>query len=303
MAMRFDNQCDGLAADTRSSSLVADKKGHSMAASPEADDANQDDDDVEATHVEYDDDDEYTSEDGDDDDADDGLEGKDFAMFKVLVVGMAKSGKTSLIRRFVHGTFADIYKTTVGADYSDKTIAIDDTLDVCLQIWDIAGQDRFAHLTRRYFAAADAAVIVCDITSEPTIAAVVDWKRELDTCCGVQGTSTPFPVLLVANKCDLLLDVPQALESGVAIQKMVTTTGIEDWFRVSAKSGEKVDEAMDLLVKRMVERHRAKQASEEEHEAAIEDKLAAVSSSDIIRLDAASTGAPPPFSSGRCDCN
>ncbi|OQS02528.1 hypothetical protein THRCLA_05104 [Thraustotheca clavata] len=174
------------------------------------------------------------------------IDGKDFAMFKVLVVGMAKSGKTSLIRRFVHGTFADIYKTTVGADYSDKTLAIDDTLDVCLQIWDIAGQDRFAHLTRRYFTNADAAVIVCDITSQPTIAAVVDWKRELDACC-----EALFPVLLVANKCDLLHDVPQALEYGASIQKMVMETGIEDWFRVSAKSGEKVDEAMDLLVKRM----------------------------------------------------
>ncbi|EQC32109.1 hypothetical protein SDRG_10305 [Saprolegnia diclina VS20] len=288
MAMRFDNQCD---AEARPSSVFADKKADSVAAGPEADDA----DEVEATHVEYDD--EYTSE---DEEEGDGLDGKDFAMFKVLVVGMAKSGKTSLIRRFVHGTFADIYKTTVGADYSDKTIAIDDTLDVCLQIWDIAGQDRFAHLTRRYFAHADAAVIVCDITSEPTIAAVVDWKRELDACC--DSSSTPFPVLLVANKCDLLLDVPQALESGVAIQKMVTTTGIEDWFRVSAKSGEKVDEAMDLLVTRMVQRHRAKQANDEYDEAAVDDKPDAVSSRDIIRLDATTLAAPPP-TGGRCDCN
>ncbi|OQR98065.1 Rab32/38 family GTPase [Achlya hypogyna] len=273
MAARFDNQ------RSDSMSRILDTLKEPMPELADVDEVKPEEDDVD---VEDDYDDDTASDD------DDTLGGKDFAMFKVLVVGMAKSGKTSLIRRFVHGTFAEIYKTTVGADYSDKTVTVDDTLDVCLQIWDIAGQDRFAHLTRRYFANADAAVIVCDITSAPTIAAVVDWKRELDACC-----SEDFPVLLVANKCDLLDDVPRALESGASIQKMVMQTGIEDWFRVSAKSGEKVDEAMDLLVSRMVERYRAKEAQDD-----ADLQADAIASREIIRLDACVTPAP-----SRCDCS
>ena len=39
---------------------------------------------------------------------------------KVLVVGNAKCGKTSLIRRLVSGEFQDSYKCTVGADFVRK---------------------------------------------------------------------------------------------------------------------------------------------------------------------------------------
>ena len=41
-----------------------------------------------------------------------------------------------------------------------------------MQLWDIAGQDRFARLTRAYFRKAKAAVIVCDLTREGTFEAV-----------------------------------------------------------------------------------------------------------------------------------
>ena len=36
-------------------------------------------------------------------------------LMKVLVVGNAKCGKTSIIRRFSAGSFAEEYSTTVGA--------------------------------------------------------------------------------------------------------------------------------------------------------------------------------------------
>lgn len=47
---------------------------------------------------------------------------------------------------------------------------------VRLQLWDIAGQDRFAKLTRAYFRRAKGAVVVCDVTREGTFDAIVRWK-------------------------------------------------------------------------------------------------------------------------------
>ncbi|KAF0694259.1 Aste57867_14854 [Aphanomyces stellatus] len=235
---------------------------------------------------------------GDDDDDNDD---EHVEFFKVLVVGMAKSGKTSLIRRLVHNTFSDEYKTTVGADYFEKTVPIDARTHACVQIWDIAGQDRFAKLTRRYFSNADGAIIVCDITSEYTIHAVMDWKRELDAWCGFEHPTDAnklLPVILVANKCDLLVDIATALESGITMQKMVTETGIDEWFRVSAKSGEKVDAAMTTLVQIMNKRLELKS------DASLHERHIPLSRDDgIIRLDETVFTKPHDPSQYNCNCN
>ena len=42
--------------------------------------------------------------------------------FKVLVVGNAKCGKSSFIRRFARDSFDPTYKTTIGADFVQKEI-------------------------------------------------------------------------------------------------------------------------------------------------------------------------------------
>jgi GTPase SAR1 family protein len=45
-----------------------------------------------------------------------------------------------------------VYLSTIGADYLKKDVELGDGRAVRLQLWDIAGQDRFARLTRVYFA-------------------------------------------------------------------------------------------------------------------------------------------------------
>lgn len=68
---------------------------------------------------------------------------------KILVVGNAKCGKSSIIRRYVEDSFNTDYVTTIGADYLKKDVVIEDGRAVRLQLWDIAGQDRFIRLTRK----------------------------------------------------------------------------------------------------------------------------------------------------------
>ena len=47
-------------------------------------------------------------------------------------------GKTSLIQMFEHSRFTENFKPTIGADFSNKEITIDNKV-VTLQIWDTAG--------------------------------------------------------------------------------------------------------------------------------------------------------------------
>lgn len=61
--------------------------------------------------------------------------------FKVMMLGDAGVGKTSIARRFVDDNFMQTYIHTIGIDFLEKTIDCDGK-KVRLQVWDTAGQDR-----------------------------------------------------------------------------------------------------------------------------------------------------------------
>merc|ERR1719162_2816063 len=106
-------------------------------------------------------------------------------LFKVLVVGDIGTGKTSIIKRYVHGIFSNHYKATIGVDFALKVINLDANTVVRLQLWDIAGQERFGNMTRVYFKGAVGAIVVHDINTlrtkpDTSFDDSRRWKKELD---------------------------------------------------------------------------------------------------------------------------
>ena len=64
------------------------------------------------------------------------------AFIKLVVIGDSNVGKTAIINQFEHGRFNESFKPTIGADFSNKEMQLEDRV-VMLQIWDTAGQERF----------------------------------------------------------------------------------------------------------------------------------------------------------------
>ena len=67
--------------------------------------------------------------------------------FKILVVGEQACGKTCILHRYIKDVFLDQLKMTVGVDFTVKQIKWDDSTLLRLQFWDIAGQERYGHMT------------------------------------------------------------------------------------------------------------------------------------------------------------
>ena len=60
--------------------------------------------------------------------------------FKLVFLGDQSVGKTSIITRFMYGTFDAAYSSTIGIDFLSKTMYLEDRT-IRLQLWDTAGQE------------------------------------------------------------------------------------------------------------------------------------------------------------------
>lgn len=120
-------------------------------------------------------------------------------LYKILVIGELGTGKTSFIKRYVHQFFSQNYRATIGVDFALKVLNWDSKTIIRLQLWDIAGQERFGNMTRVYYKEAVGAFIVFDVTRSSTFEAVVKWKQDLDSKVQLPD-GNPIPCILLANK-------------------------------------------------------------------------------------------------------
>merc|ERR550534_278425 len=117
--------------------------------------------------------------------------------FKVVLLGEGRVGKTSLLCRYIHGTFSERQLQTVQASFLEKSLTIGSTA-VQLAIWDTAGQERFHALAPIYYCDADGAVLVYDITDMTSFERVKHWVSELHKFVGKN-----IVLVIAANKADL----------------------------------------------------------------------------------------------------
>ena len=74
--------------------------------------------------------------------------------FKIVIIGDSNVGKSCLIHRYVKSQFAKDFKPTIGAEFSNKEIFVDNKT-VVSQIWDTAGQERYQSLSTSFYRGAD----------------------------------------------------------------------------------------------------------------------------------------------------
>ncbi|XP_062553196.1 serine-rich adhesin for platelets isoform X1 [Armigeres subalbatus] len=180
-------------------------------------------------------------------------------LYKILVIGELGTGKTSFIKRYVHQFFSQNYRATIGVDFALKVLNWDQNTIIRLQLWDIAGQERFGNMTRVYYKEAVGAFIVFDVTRSATFDAVIKWKQDLDSKVQLPD-GKPIPCILLANKSDQqkqgIVTTPAKLD------EYVKEHGFAGWFETSAKENVNIEEAAKSLVNKILTNDKQTNAGE-----------------------------------------
>ncbi|CAG8697270.1 14890_t:CDS:2, partial [Cetraspora pellucida] len=137
----------------------------------------------------------------------------------------------------------------IGVDFAQKVLQWSPDKLVRLQLWDIAGHEKFGNMTRFYYKEAVGALIVYDVTRSYTFEGVSKWKSDLDQKVTLPEAwgGGPIPVVLLANKSDLNHEGPNT-KTDAEISQYCEENGFIKWFKTSAVNNQNIEEASRSLV-------------------------------------------------------
>jgi len=124
-----------------------------------------------------------------------GEDGKNSLVLKVGMVGDSQIGKTSLMVKYVEGSFDEDYIQTLGVNFMEKTINLRNT-EITFSIWDLGGQREFVSMLPLVSNDAVAILFMFDLTRKQTLNSVKEWYRQTR---GFNKTAIP---VLIGTKYD-----------------------------------------------------------------------------------------------------
>ena len=169
--------------------------------------------------------------------------------FKVIIVGDANVGKTSIIKRLTDNIFNQNECATINSLYSNVIIPTSHGI-AQLSIWDTAGTEKFHSLIPSYARNTNAVILVVSIEDADSIEKAEKWLE-----CALSSLTYEPKKMVLVNKSDLL--------PNINIEK------VKDWAKknnmlfmeTSAKTGDGVSEAFQILAEELVKTEQIESSS------------------------------------------
>ena len=95
---------------------------------------------------------------------------------KIIFVGDAATGKTSIINRIIDNPFNDIYEVSIGIDFMSKNIRFRGQ-NTKIQIWDSAGQEKYKGLIPSYIRNSSIVFLVYDVSKRSSFDNIINTIR------------------------------------------------------------------------------------------------------------------------------
>jgi len=99
---------------------------------------------------------------------------------KIILIGNASTGKTSIIERYVKNMFYEKLSATITPNFTYKIIKKNEVL-FHLQFWDIPGQDRTPSLTSLFCRDSQGIIFCCEVNNQKSLNDILIWKKSLES--------------------------------------------------------------------------------------------------------------------------
>ena len=146
---------------------------------------------------------------------------------KIIFVGDAGVGKTTIIGRIMDNPFSEVYEPSIGVDFMSKNIKYQGQ-NIKLQMWDTAGQEKYKGLIPSYVRNSSIVFLVYDISSKTSFDNIPNWINFIKS---IENTT----LVLCGNKIDLDNREVKKEEG----EELAKKEGIS-FFEVSAKTDENI---------------------------------------------------------------
>ncbi len=166
-------------------------------------------------------------------------------IYKIVLVGDYKSGKSSVCRRFAGKTDIATVMKTIGFEFESRSVSLDDTA-IKLQMWDTSSQVSFREIIRHYYRGAHGFVVLYNVITQYTFDSVASCIEE------IRKYGPPdAPVMVLGNMCDLFARRVVSYEDG----RSLADGNDFLFFEVSAKDGTNIELALVTFAAKLREKH------------------------------------------------
>ena len=156
--------------------------------------------------------------------------------FKLIIVGDAKVGKTSLVKFEISNCpliscdptpiFAHFYKNYI---ISKKTIG--------LQIWDISGEEIYRSMLKRFYRLSLCIFIVFSLENSETFRNIPIWLDEIQNNSDSNNEDSIKILIGTKTKNDINTKIKKEV-----IDNFIRDNNIQEYFEVNVKTGENIHE-------------------------------------------------------------
>ena len=164
--------------------------------------------------------------------------------FKIIMIGPANSGKTSIVRRYVDKKFNDDYKVTVGFDYMNKEITIGKK-KINIQLWDTAGTEMFQSLSSSYYRNSYGALVVFDVLDRKSFESLNTW---INYYREHRDQKYEELIYLIGNK----IDSKDRVISKKEAMDFMEENNLKEYYESSAKKGDNIDNIFNNIAKDLI---------------------------------------------------
>lgn len=182
--------------------------------------------------------------------------------YKMILIGNARVGKTSLINYYMHRQFNENEEKSKVVNIKRKTQLIENTNKIAqLMIWDTLGEEEFKSIAAIFFKKAVGAFLIYDVNDRQSFEELDTWFEQISL-----NADQRVIIMVLGNKCDEK-NREVTYNEGMEYAKSKNFGFLE----TSAKTGYNVDNAFNCLVRgkiniTFVEIYKNQSLEEEEEE-------------------------------------